>query len=146
MNLQKIITVPEGKLMDYVDGTIRNDTPEEYVRQAVEHRLVEEHMYPKNQIAIEFGLKIGSRKPRADIVVFIKGSERKQENIKIIIECKQEKTKADNAKEGIEQLKSYMAVCPKCEWGMWTNSLQKYVYRKVTGEDKKTGRENCSGV
>ena len=38
---------------------------------------------------------------------------------------------ARNAKDGIAQLKSYMSVCPNCEWGMWTNSVQKYVFRKA---------------
>ncbi len=128
---QKIITVPEGKLMDYVDGKIRSDTPEEYVRQTIEHRLVEEHEYSKGQIFIEFGLKIGSKKPRADIVVFDKNSEQIQDNVKIIIECKQEKITASSSKDGVAQLKSYMTVCPNCEWGMWTNSVQKFVYRKI---------------
>ena len=42
-NNGQIIMIPEGKIRDYVDGTIRNDTPEEYVRQTVEKRLVNEH-------------------------------------------------------------------------------------------------------
>lgn len=40
-----IISIPEGKLRDYIDGTIRPDTPEEYVRQTVEKRLINEHGY-----------------------------------------------------------------------------------------------------
>ena len=35
---------------------------------------------------------------------------------------------------GIGQLQSYMSVCPNCEWGMWTNSVQKFVFRKVVDE------------
>lgn len=27
-----------------------------------------------------------------------------------------------------------MSVCPNCEWGMWTNSIQKYVFRKYNDE------------
>lgn len=49
----------------------------------------------------------------------------------MIIECKKETVDARNAKDGIAQLKSYMSVCPNCEWGMWTNSVQKYVFRKA---------------
>ncbi len=37
---------------------------------------------------------------------------------------------ARNAKDGVAQLQSYMSVCPNCEWGMWTNSVQKFVFRK----------------
>ena len=54
--------------------------------------------------------------------------------ISVIIECKKETVDARNAKDGIAQLQSYMSVCPNCEWGMWTNSIQKYVFRKVIDE------------
>jgi len=36
----KLVVVPEGKVCDYIDGKFRNDTPEEYVRQNIEKRLV----------------------------------------------------------------------------------------------------------
>lgn len=42
---QKIIVIPDGKICDYIDGKFRNDTPEEYVRQTIEKRLVNEHKY-----------------------------------------------------------------------------------------------------
>lgn len=137
VNFMQNITVPEEKILDYIDGKFRNDTPEEYVRQTLERRLVEEHRYKPIQIAVEFGLKIGSKKPRADLVVWEESAEKIQENVKIIIECKREKISPSGAKDGIEQLKSYMAACLNCEWGMWTNSVQKFVFRKV--QDKSTG-------
>ena len=85
-----VIVIPEGKICDYVDGKFRNDTPEEYVRQTIEKRLVNEHKYLPKQIRIEYTLQLGSRKPRADIVIFDKDcGEQTQENIKIIIECSQ---------------------------------------------------------
>lgn len=93
----KVIVIPEGKICDYVDGKFRNDTPEEYVRQTIEKRLVNEHKYLPKQIRIEYTLQLGSRKPRADIVIFDKDcTEQTQENIKIIIECKKEAVEARN--------------------------------------------------
>ncbi|MDM8225956.1 N-6 DNA methylase [Parasutterella secunda] len=131
----KIIVIPEGKICDYLDGKFRNDTPEEYVRQTIEKRLVNEHKYLPQQIKIEYTLQMGSRKPRADIVIFDKDcTEQTQENIKIIIECKKETVEARNAKEGVEQLKAYMSACLNCEWGMWANGRQKEVFRKVRNE------------
>ena len=38
--------VPHGKVLDFIDGTIRNETPEEYVRQEIEKSLVREYLYP----------------------------------------------------------------------------------------------------
>lgn len=131
----KVIVIPEGKICDYVDGKFRNDTPEEYVRQTIEKRLVNEHKYSPKQIRIEYTLQLGSRKPRADIVIFDNSDiEQTQNNIKLIIECKKETVDARNAKDGVEQLKSYMSACPNCEWGMWTNGKQKEVFHKYVDD------------
>ncbi len=131
----KVIVIPDGKICDYIDGKFRNDTPEEYVRQTIEKRLVNEHKYSPAQISIEYTLQVGSNKPRADIVIWDKDvAEKTQATIKLIIECKKETVDARNAKDGIAQLQSYMSVCPNCEWGMWTNSIQKFVFRKYLDE------------
>lgn len=132
---QKVVVIPDGKICDYIDGKFRNDTPEEYVRQTIEKRLVNEHKYVPGQIKIEYTLQVGSRKPRADIVIWDRNvPEQSQGSIKLIIECKKETVDARNAKDGIAQLQSYMSVCPNCEWGMWTNSIQKFVFRKTVDE------------
>lgn len=137
-----IISIPEGKLRDYIDGTIRPDTPEEYVRQTVEKRLINEHKYLKNQVKIEYGVQMGAGKKRADIVIFQEDSteeERKdQHNIQIIIECKKEAVKPTDKNNGVEQPKTYMAACNNCEWEMWTNGLHKTVYRKVKNDNNQT--------
>ena len=48
----KLIVIPEGKVCDYIDGKFRPDTPEEYVRQNLEKRLVNEHKYSKDRIKV----------------------------------------------------------------------------------------------
>lgn len=133
--MSEVLIIPEGKICDYIDGKFRNDTPEEYVRQNIEKRLVNEHRYSKDRIAVEYTVRVGSRKPRADIVIFSALlPERSQENIHIIIECKKESVEPTARKDGVGQLQSYMAACPNCEWGMWTNGKQKEVFRKVVNE------------
>ena len=137
---QKVVVIPDGKICDYIDGKFRKDTPEEYVRQTIEKRLVNEHKYIPSQVKIEYTLQIGSRKPRADIVIWDKDvDDQTQGNIKLIIECKKETVDARNTKDGIGQLQSYMSVCPNCEWGMWTNSIQKFVFRKTVDEAGNIG-------
>lgn len=137
--MDNIIVIPEGKIRDYIDCTLRNETPEEYVRQTVEKRLVIEHKYSKNQILIEYPVKIGSGNKRADIVIFDKNctdlDKKDQHKIHLIIECKKEAVKPTDAKEGIEQLKSYMAACASCQWGMWTNGKHKTVFQKITSNN-----------
>ena len=136
--MDNIIVIPEGKIRDYIDSSLRNETPEEYVRQTVEKRLVIEHKYSKNQIAVEYPIKIGSGNKRADIVIFekncIEEDKKDQHKIYLIIECKKEAVKPSDAKEGIEQLKSYMAACASCKWGMWTNGKHKTVFEKMTSD------------
>ncbi len=139
---RKIIKVPDGETCDYIDGKFRKDTPEEYVRQTIEKRLVNEHKYKPEHIKIEFGLKLGSSRPRADIVIFPKDvPELTQDHVWLIVECKNEKVEPKHKNNGVEQLKSYMSACPNCEWGMWTNGKYKEVIRKVKIEGKYTYQE-----
>ncbi len=126
-----VISIPEGYISDYIDGTFRKDIPEEYVRQNIEKRLVNEHKYLPEQIAVEFKIKQGSKSKRIDLAIFPDNLDKKQENIQIIIECKRENVEPSNREDGIEQLKSYMAASLNCEWGMWTNGKSKFVYRKI---------------
>mgnify|MGYP002508670525 CR=1 FL=1 len=67
----KVIVIPEGKICDYIDSKFRNDTPEEYVRQTIEKRLVNEHKYLTSQIKIEYTLQVAIG--RGNIVVVHKG-------------------------------------------------------------------------
>ena len=56
------IVVPDKKIRDYIDGKFRSDMPEEYVRQTIKRRLVDEHRYLPTQIAIEYAFRVGSKK------------------------------------------------------------------------------------
>lgn len=127
----KVLQVPDGYICDYVDQTHRRDTPEEYIRQMIEKRIVIELGYPLNRIGVENPVVIGSRQMRADIVIFREFGGRTQDDIFAIIECKSAKVRPSDRKIGVGQLKSYMAACPNCEWGMWTNGSHREVVRKI---------------
>lgn len=128
---EHVVSVPDGKIRDYIDGKFRNDTPEEYVRQTIEKRLINEHKYKRGQIRVEFSLKIGSSRSRADIVVFPENSpDMTQDQAWLIVECKKETVDNKDKKDGVGQLKSYMSACSNCEWGLWTNGKYKEVIRK----------------
>lgn len=126
-----VASLPDGKICDFIDGKIRNDTPEEYVRQNLERRLVLELEYPPEEIGVEVTIKMGSQKKRVDIAIYPDQENRKQDAARILIECKKESVQPSDKKEGVDQLKSYMAACPNVEWGLWTNGRYKAVYRKV---------------
>lgn len=131
------VIVQQGKTLDFIDGkTQREETPEEYVRQEIAKSLVREYGYPKKDIAVEFTLRLGSRKPRADLVIFASDDEHSQETGYIIIECKAQSVKSSDRKEGVGQLHSYLSACPNTAYGMWTNGLERFCYRKVVKEGK----------
>lgn len=132
-NVPHAIIVQQGKVLDFIDGrTQRNETPEEYVRQEIAKSLVREYSYPKRDIAVEFTLRVGSRKPRADLVVFTEGAEHHQEHAHIMVECKAQAVKSSDRKEGVGQLQSYMAASPNVIFGMWTNGLERFCYHKIS--------------
>lgn len=126
------VIVQQGKVLDFIDGqTQREETPEEYVRQEIAKSLVREYGYPKKDIAVEFTLRLGSRKPRADLVIFAVDAEHAQEASYIIVECKAQSVKSSDRKEGVGQLHSYLSACPNTAYGMWTNGLERFCYRKL---------------
>lgn len=131
------IIVQQGKLLDFIDGqTQRDETPEEYVRQEIAKSLVREYGYHKGDIGVEFILRLGTRRPRADLVVFDEGKAHVEENASIIVECKAQSVKSSDRKEGVEQLQSYMKLCTNSRHGMWTNGLERFCYRKVQQNGK----------
>ena len=60
-------------------------TPEEWVRQQLLHRLVEQLDYPALLIAVEQAINVGEAKKRCDAVVY-----NRQMNPLMVIECKAE--------------------------------------------------------
>lgn len=136
------IIVQQGRVLDYIDGrTQRKETPEEYVRQEIAKSLVREYGYPKKDIEVEFTIPSGSKRPRADLVIFPEGLEHEIENVRIVVECKAATVKPSDKKEGIGQLQSYMSNCVNSVYGMWTNGTERFCYRKVTKKGRHSFEE-----
>jgi type I restriction enzyme M protein len=137
------IIVEQGKILDFIDGkTQRPETPEEYVRQEIAKSLVREYRYAKADIEVEFTVRVGTRKPRADLVIFPPQTAHEQEHANTIVECKAPTVKAADKKDGVAQLQSYMAVCPNVAYGMWTNGVERFCYCRVV----KGGKVNIEEV
>jgi type I restriction enzyme M protein len=136
------IIVQQGKVLDFIDGqTQRDETPEEYVRQEIAKSLVREYGYAKRDIAVEFTLRLGSRKPRADLVIFPELTAHEQGTALIIVECKAPGVKSADRKEGVGQLLSYIAACENVRYGMWTNGIERVCYRRVFKSGKADTEE-----
>ena len=106
------VIVQQGKVLDYIDGvTQRAETPEEYVRQEIAKSLVREYGYQKRDISVEFTLRLGTRRPRADMVIFDEDDAHEQDRARIIVECKSRKIKPEGRGRTAAQLHGGM---PKC--------------------------------
>jgi type I restriction enzyme M protein len=122
--------VPEGKVVDFLTAKFVKDTPEEYVRQNIEKALVRQYKYGAADCQPEVRIKMGSAKPRVDIIVFPAGEKREQANAYILVETKKPGTSPQDKKDGIGQLQSYMAACPNAAYGLWTNGDDRFCFAK----------------
>ena len=110
--------IPPGKILCFITGVLRKDTPEENVRQRWARALVEDYGYSKSDIGVETKIKMGRASKKCDLTIFRLGSEHKQENISICVEVKRDDMKPSDAKEGDGQLISYLSACP-ANYGLW---------------------------
>jgi type I restriction enzyme M protein len=132
--------VPPGKIKCLITGKLRKDTPEERIRQDVVRSLLEEYGYERTDIEMEFSIKMGRSRKRVDIAIFREDNIHTQENIYIIVEVKSENVKPSDKKEGIEQLKSYIAACPNAQFALWIGS-ERLAFRVVEEKGKKELKE-----
>lgn len=110
--------VPPGKILCFITGVLRSDTPEENVRQRWARTLVEDYGYPKTDIGVETRIKMGRASKRCDLTIFRSGTEHKQENILICVEAKRDDMKPSDAKEGDGQLIGYISASA-AKFGLW---------------------------
>lgn len=142
MTVGSAAVIQPETVLDFIDGvTQRRDTPEERVRQEILKSLVREYGYKKDQIQVEYSIKFGSNRKAVDVAIWEPGKEHTQENIFIIVECKDPKTKSKGKKDGVDQMLSYAAACANTQYGMWTNGDELLAYRFLVDEDGKRVHE-----
>jgi len=130
MSGEIIVLIPPGKLRCVITGKLRNDTPEENVRQRIARSLMEDYGYDRTDLEVEFRVNLGRSKKWVDVAIFHPRAEHRQENIKIIIECKREEVRPTDRDNGVEQLKSYLAACLNSRFGLWIGS-ELQVWEKI---------------
>jgi type I restriction enzyme M protein len=117
-----------GKIIDILDkNTLRENTPEERIRQRMVNILIHELNYPPQNIALERVIKSGRQNIRADIVVY-NSEEACIKNDQGQIHFTGE-TKAPMEKCPDGQEKSYIS-SSSAQGGFWTNGSIIYYYRK----------------
>jgi type I restriction enzyme M protein len=111
-----------GYVRDYVSGLPVKETPEEV--QAVQvfaRRLVEDYGYPKEHLQTRPQFRVRKRPSDeakaypVDIAIF-HGSQRTEDQLYIVVECKQK-----NRRDGVLQLKLYLDMSPM-RWPRYLSS------------------------
>ncbi len=126
----------EGYLRDFISGQWVRDTPEE--REAVQifaEILVKDYGYPTDNILThpQWRVKVRPSDKKKeypiDIAVF-SGSEKTDDNIRIIVECKKK-----DRKDGKSQLEDYLRFS-KARIGVWFNGKARLFLAKTEKEGK----------
>ncbi|MCL2039158.1 MAG: N-6 DNA methylase [Bacteroidetes bacterium] len=128
--------VNEGYVKDYISGEQVRATPEEVdAVQVFCKQLVEDYKYPKSHIQThpQYRVKMRPSDTRkeypVDIAVF-NSSEKNEDSIYIIVECKR-----SNRKDGKSQLEDYLRFS-KATLGVWYNGNDRLFLRKYEKEGK----------
>ena len=125
----------DGKIIDFLDGTLLEDRPEERRRQKYIRQLHVEYSYPKEQMKREVAINIGRSQPVfADIVIYrnIDAAKRKdQGQIRFCVEVK-----AESQKGGHNQLVSYVFTTSS-EGAVWTNGDTIKYYRRFDSPEHR---------
>jgi type I restriction enzyme M protein len=115
----------KGYVKDFITGRLFRESKEEPVRQAIEHLLVEDYGYSKDQMDVEFKIQRGSKRgnEEADIVIFNDSKKKDQMNVFLIVETEHPGVEFDN------QLISYVTAttAPFCIWSNGEKTL--FFYR-----------------
>jgi hypothetical protein len=117
-----------------VTGQKRRAYPEEHVRQWFASWLMTHAGYLASDMRLGFYIKVFSKRPQADIVIFrrsFRGHERyARPNIFMIVECKEYDVSDSRFLEAEEQLEGYLAAVLRAEYGIVTDGTRIKVIRK----------------
>ena len=136
----EVTALEEGKILDYITGKPLNDSAKEQVRQRIARALFHEYGISVDDMEPDFKLKVDGRSKKIDIAIFEAGAEHTAENLRRVVVCEKESTRSKNgnntlrdheqAAKDVEQLQAMMAEAENCAYGLWTNGLEFFFFRR----------------
>jgi len=133
--VNKNFETPEGKIIDFIDGKLRFHNDFEQIRQNFERTLLEEYQYNRDDISVDFRIKVhdGSRmvSKKVSLVVFHSNKTKKsEENILIVIQIAKHKVQPTDSKKGTDDLEKFLIACPNAQFACWTNGIDTFFFQK----------------
>ncbi len=132
--------IDDGKILDYITGRPVADTDKERVRQRIGRAIIHEYGIAAEDMEPDFRVKIDGRVKKVDLAIFRPGTEHEPENVYRVVVCLKEPsigTKGayhmrdpEEADREFELLKGAMVALDNCQYGLWTNGLEFFYFRK----------------
>lgn len=138
----------EGKVFDYITGKQVKETDKERVRQRIARAIIHEYGIAAEDMEPDFKVKLHGKSRKIDIAIFKPGQPHTEDNLyRAVVVEKEPKigTKGayrmrdpEEARKEFELLETVMAEVDSCDYGLWTNGLEFFFFKKeVTRFDTK---------
>ena len=138
----------EGKVFDYITGKQVKESDKERVRQRIARALIHEYGIAAEDMEPDFKIKLLGKNRKIDIGIFKPGQPHTEDNLyRAVVVEKEPKigTKGayrmrdpEEARKEFELLETVMAEVDSCDYGLWTNGLEFFFFKKeVTRFDTK---------
>jgi type I restriction enzyme M protein len=138
----------EGKVFDYITGNPVKDSDKERVRQRIARAIIHEYGIAAEDMEPDFKVKVLGKNRKLDIAIFKPGQAHTVNNLyRAVVVEKEPKlgTKGayrmrdpEEARKEFEVLETVMAEVESCDYGLWTNGLEFFFFKKeVTRFDTK---------
>lgn len=130
----------EGMMTDFITGQPIKETEKEKVRQEVAHQLITEYQIAPENMEADFSVNVEGKRKRVDIAIFESGKEHTLENLRRAIICRPLPNVGKKAvikirdyaqaEKDLDELRGLMTANEGCEWGHWTNGLERFFLHK----------------
>lgn len=134
------LPLEEGMIADYITGQPVKETEKELVRQEVARQLIFEYQVAPESMQVDLSIKVEGKRKRVDLAIYEAGKEHELENLRRVVVCrplpnvgKRSVVKIRDyaqAEKDLEELKGVMIAAEGCEWGLWTNGLERFFLHK----------------
>ena len=128
--------IGDGKIIDFIDGTLRKDSETEQIRQNFERTLIEEYNYLPEDVAVDFKIKVmdGSKNITKTVSLVIlrenKAAKATQDDVYILITVAKPKSQPSDVSGGTEDLERLLAACANTTFACWTNGVETLYFQK----------------
>jgi type I restriction enzyme M protein len=130
----------EGRIIDLITGERElKDTPKEQVRQFIAQALKNQYNIAYEDMEADFAISGGKKRKVIDIAIFHHGKDHTITNLSRAVICRPMPTSSRNArlsdpedaKKEWNILQEIMEQIETCEYGLWTNKLDIFYFKKV---------------